>query len=201
MTLDRPLFYREMSDGCYPAYVYYCSKFIEEAVLAMLTSTLFSVTVFWSCSLQGSFFIFAVTYYLTTMTGIVLAYGVAALVPTMDAANALLPTYVTMCMYFGGFFLLFDKIPPGWYWFSWTSFLRYSWGAQMLNMYSDSAVGEYGAFWDEEEQTTIKVLDFYGMHGSIMSSIGACLGLLAGIMVVFAMCGACTLTFVRHATR
>ena len=50
------------------------------------------------------------------MTGICLAYGVAAVVPTMEAANAVLPTYVTMCMYFGGLFLLFDKIPDGWRW-------------------------------------------------------------------------------------
>ena len=39
---------------------------------------------------------------LTTMCGICLAYTVAAVAPTMDAANALLPTYVTFCMYFGG---------------------------------------------------------------------------------------------------
>ena len=84
---------------------------------------------------QGSFGLFWINYYLTTMTGIVLAYGVASVVPTMDAANALLPTYVTFCLYFGGLFLNFDKIPPGWYWFSWTSFLRYSWGAHMLNQY------------------------------------------------------------------
>ena len=38
-----------------------------------------------------------------------------------QAANAVLPTYVTMCMYFGGLFLLFDKIPDGWQWSSWTS--------------------------------------------------------------------------------
>ena len=47
------------------------------------------------------------------MIGIVLAYAVASAVPTMEAANALLPTYVTTCMYFGGLFLLFDKIPAG----------------------------------------------------------------------------------------
>ena len=39
----------------------------------------------------------------------------------MEAANAVLPTYVTMCMYFGGLFLLFDKIPDGWRWSSRTS--------------------------------------------------------------------------------
>ena len=61
--------------------------------------------VFWGVNLQGSFWIFVVNYYLTTMTGICLAYAVAALVPTMDAANALLPTYVTTCLYFGGLFI------------------------------------------------------------------------------------------------
>ena len=36
------------------------------------------------------------------MVGIVLAYAVAAVAPNMDAANAMLPTYVTTCLYFGG---------------------------------------------------------------------------------------------------
>ena len=47
-----------------------------------------------------------------------------------------------------GLFILFDKIPSGWQWFSWTSFLRYSWGAQMLNQYQHSAVGQYEGFYD-----------------------------------------------------
>ena len=107
-----------------------------------------SPTTYARAYLQGSFWIFVINYYLTTMTGICLAYAVAALVPTMDAANALLPTYVTTCLYFGGLFITFDKIPEGWYWFSWTSFLRYSWGAQMLNQYQNSSVGQYGGFYD-----------------------------------------------------
>ena len=124
ITLDRPLFYRELADGCYspvvyylaksnpnpspkpkpkpnptpnptPNQVYYLAKFVEEAVLASVTSLLFALIVFFSCSLQGSFLVFALVYFLTTMTGICLAYGVAAVVPTMEAANAVLPTYVT----------------------------------------------------------------------------------------------------------
>jgi len=148
LTLDRPLFYRELADGCYSPLVYYLSKFLEEAILCVLTTLIFGMIVFWGVSLQGSFFVFAINYYLTTMTGICLAYAIAALVPTMDAANALLPTYVTTCMYFGGLFITFDKIPEGWYWFSWASFLRYSWGAQMLNQYQNSSVGQYGGFYD-----------------------------------------------------
>ena len=74
ITLDRPLFYRELADGCYSPVVYYLAKFVEEAVLASVTSLLFALIVFFSCSLQGSFLVFALVYFLTTMTGICLAY-------------------------------------------------------------------------------------------------------------------------------
>lgn len=198
LTLDRPLFYRELADGCYSPVVYYAAKFIEEGVLATFTSVLFGVIVFWGCDLQGSFLLFVATYYLTTMTGICLAYAVAAAVPTMEAANALLPTYVTTCMYFGGLFLLFDKIPLGWRWFSWTSFLRYSWGAMMVNQYAESEVGKVKCYWDEDTNEGMNVLEFYGMHGTIMGSAPACVGMLALLTLIFAMLGAAALTGIRH---
>ena len=157
--------------------------------------------VFWGVALQGSFWVFASVYYLTTMNGICLAYAVAALVPNMDAANALLPTLVTLWMYFGGLFLLFDKIPIYLQWLSWTSFLRFSWGAQMLNQYGNSSVGEYHAFWDEDTESTITILPFYGLEGSIMGSMGACVALLATCTLFFASCGAFVLGAVRHSSR
>lgn len=54
LTLDRPLFYRELADGFYSPLIYYLSKFIEEATLATLTSVLFSVIIFFGCSLYVS---------------------------------------------------------------------------------------------------------------------------------------------------
>jgi len=200
LTLDRPLFYREVADGCYHPLVYYLSKFIEEATLCVLTSFLFSLLVFFACKLQGSFFIFVLSYYLTTMMGILIAYGVAAVVPTLEAANALLPTYVTLCMYFGGLFLLFDKIPDAWFWFSWTSFLRYAWGAMMNNQFGDSVPGEQQVFRDETG-ALLTVNDFYGMEGDIMGSVWACLGFLVLLCLVFATCGACSLMHIRHDSR
>ena len=195
------MYYRELADGCYSPLVYYLSKFVEEAVLAVFTSLLFACITFFGCNLQGSFWVFASVYYLTTMCGICLAYAVAAVAPNMDAANALLPTYVTTCMYFGGLFLLFDKIPAGWQWFSWTSFLRYSWGAQMLNQYQDSAVGRVPAYVDPATGTQIAVLDFYGIRGDVMGSLGACVALLAGLVLLFAACGAYAIGHIRHSTR
>ena len=111
LALERVLYYRELHDGCYAPATYYAAKFIEEGVLATVTSLLFCVIVHFGCALQGNFFVFAAPYYLTTMLGIILAYAVAALAPTMEAANAILPTMVTIWMYFGGLFLVFDKIP------------------------------------------------------------------------------------------
>jgi len=201
LTLDRPLFYRELADGCYSPLVYYLSKFIEEAFLCIFTSLLFSCIVFFGVQLQGSFWTFASVYYLTTMNGITLAYAVAAVVPNMDAANALLPTLVTMWMYFGGLFLLFDKIPVYFEWLSWTSFLRYSWGAQMLNQYKDSSVGRVPAYVDQQANTTRTVLEFYGLEGDVMGSEGVCVALLATCTLVFATCGAAALGSIRFGKR
>jgi ABC-type multidrug transport system ATPase subunit len=202
LTLERALFYRERNDGCYAAWTYYVAKFIEEAVLCVLTSLLFSLIVFFALELQGSFFIFAITYFITAMIGIVLAYAVAALAPTMEAANALLPTYVTLCMYFGGLFIVFDKIPVGWKWFSYTSFLRYSWAAMMLNQFDGTDGGEARVFLDDGGNS-MTILEFYGMSESdgIMHSIPGCLGVQCGLMVMFGVLGAVCLTFISHMKR
>lgn len=56
----------------------------------------------------------------------VLAYTVAALSPNMDVANALLPTYVSTLLFFGGFLFTFDAIPPWWKWYSYINPLRYA---------------------------------------------------------------------------
>jgi ABC-type multidrug transport system fused ATPase/permease subunit len=83
LTLERKLFYRELADGCYAPYTYYLSKFVEEAVIAVLTSALFSAVVFPGLKLTGNFGIFFVTYYLTTLIGVILAYFFSAAVPSL----------------------------------------------------------------------------------------------------------------------
>lgn len=130
------------------------------------------------------------------------SYGVS---PTSEsfcseAANALLPTYVTICLYFGGLFIVFDKIPKGWEWFSYTSFMRYSWGAFMLDNYRDSATSNVAVFFDANGNPQT-VLEFYGMTDGIMGSIGACLGLLSLLLAVFTVLGVLALVYIRHEKR
>jgi len=199
LTLERALFYRERADGLYFGITYYLSKFIEEAVLCTITSLVFSAVVFFAMNLKGNFLIFVAIYFLTSMVGIALAYAVAAIAPNMEAANALLPTYVTTCMYFGGLFLVFDKIPDGWYWYSWSSFLRYAWGALMLNQFKDQSTGEAIVFY--EDGKAVNILEFYGMDDGIMGELGACIGILGGLCVLFGSLGALGVTYVSHVKR
>ena len=131
--------------------------------------------------------------------GIILAYAVAAVAPTMGAANAILPLLVTIWLFFGGLYIVFDKIPPGWYWFSWSSFLRYSWGAMMLNQFQNEENGEIPVYFDDGE--TVNVLEFFGLEGFIMGSIGSCLGILCALMGVFSIIGISGLMFIRHDKR
>lgn len=195
LTLDRPLFYRERADGCYSTLSYFLAKFLEEAVLNTATTLVFCVIVFYTCSFQGSFWIFVGTYYLTSMIGIVLAYAIASAVPTMDAANALLPTYVTMCMYFGGLFLLYDKIPVGWQWFSYTTFLRYAWCALMVNNFDSDKFNNVQAFDGKS------VLEFYGASDGIEANIGFSFLMLAVLLFVFAGLGVLALKFLKFSDR
>jgi len=204
LFLDRPLFYHELSDGCYSPLVYYLSKLTEEAVLCVFTSLLFSAIVFFGVQLQGSFWVFATIYYLTSMVGICLAYAVAAISPTMEACNALYPIAVTSWMYFGGLFITFDKIPAYLTWLSWTSFFRFSWGALMHNQFDANALGEHPAFWSDATNSSVNVLDFYDLtaaDSAVMGSLGACVGLLSACTLAFATCGACSLVYMRHDKR
>lgn len=64
--------------------------------------------------LQGSFLVFWLTYLATLCVGIALAYTIAALSPTMDVANAALPTYVGSLAFVSGFLIRFDDMPAAW---------------------------------------------------------------------------------------
>ena len=113
----------------------------------------------------------------------------------------MLPVYVTICLYFGGFVIVFDKIPKGWLWFSWTSFIRYSWGAMMVDNFQNSKTGSVAVYVDAEGNPQT-VLEFYSLDsGPIMNSAGACLGMLTALLGFFTVLGVLTLSFIRHEKR
>jgi len=201
LNLERNLFYRELADGMYTPMVYFLNKFIEEAFIALFTSAIFTAMIYFGCALPGSFGVLFISYYLTALIGIQLAYLFAAAVPSLEAANTLLPLYVTMCLFFGGFFIVFDKIPVYWNWFSWTVFLRFAWGSMMVDSYATSAPGQMEVF-QSDTGSPITILEFYGMSdGPIMNSVGACIGILCGLLVLISGFCLAALTYIRHERR
>lgn len=138
IVLERSLFVRERHDGMYRVFTYLLAKMFDELLITGVVSVGIAAYTFYGIQLQGEFVLFWLTYYITLSTGIVLAYFIAALSPNMDVANALLPTYVVTLLFFGGFLMQFDKMPDYWYWYSYIDFLRYAWGALMVNQFNNN---------------------------------------------------------------
>ncbi len=125
LMLERPIFVRERADGNYNVISYLSFKVVEEFVVSIPVSLLFTVVIYYGVGMHGSLALFWLTFLVTANIGIVLAYLVAAFAPTVDAANAFLPCYVTLCLFFVGLLIPYGEIPVYWQWFSYITFLRH----------------------------------------------------------------------------
>jgi len=188
ITLERGLYVRERNDGLYTPITYLLCKLLEEALLAVPVSLVGAAIVFYSLQLAGSFALFWLTYIFTLLCGIILAYAVASASPNMDVANAALPTYVVTLLFFGGFLIRFPDMPRGWRWYSAICFLRYSWGAQMVNQFEDNDT----IFADGKT-----ILQFYDLDGA--SKWGQCCVLLAFFGAFFVL--AWMALYIKHQKR
>lgn len=93
-------------------------------------------------------------------------------------------------MYFGGLFIIYDKIPVGWQWYSWTTFLRYGWTALMVNQFEGLDANE--SFGD------MNILEFYCMDGQ---HAWANTGYLAIICAFFGCLGCLCVKYIDHSQR
>ena len=79
--------------------------------------------------------------------------------------------------------------------------MRFSWGAFMLDNYSNTELSTVPVFFDSNGNPQT-VLEFYGMvEGPVMNSIGACLGILTVILAFFSVLGVLALVYIRHENR
>lgn len=138
IVLERRLFLRERQDGLYRTITYLLAKITEELILACLVTLVMTAASFHAISLQGEWVVYWLANFTTLCIGIVLAYFISALSPNMDVANAALPTYVVTLLFFAGFLMRFADMPAYWKWYSYIDFLRYGWGALMVNQFKDS---------------------------------------------------------------
>ncbi|KAG2446852.1 hypothetical protein HYH02_008009 [Chlamydomonas schloesseri] len=189
IVLERRLFVRERADGLYRVFTYLAAKLVEELILSVIITLIFSSYVFYGVQLKGAWVVFWLVYFIDLSVGIVLAYLVAALSPNMDVANAALPGFVVTLLFFAGQLMTVDSIPPWWQWYSRIDPLRYAWGALMLNQFEDNDVIFAG------DQT---ILQYYGLAGE---DKWAYIGYLSLFWIVFAVLALLALTYVRHQKR
>ncbi|KAK9808054.1 hypothetical protein WJX73_010576 [Symbiochloris irregularis] len=179
LVLERVLYYRERNDGMYRSITYLLAKMTEELAAALISSLIFSFLVFFPLKLAGSFGLFFCAYYLTTIIGIVLAYVIAALSPTMEVANGALPAYVVTLLFFVGLLIRADNQPRYWH----------CWSAHMNNQF------------DEHNIIVIldyRILNFYSVEGD---NKWVQLGYEAIFFVVFFLFAWAALSFVKHQKR
>jgi len=193
---ERAVFYRERADGLYTSLTYYAAKLVEEAVVSVPMILLFNLALHYALALRGSFWIFSAGLYVTNLIGIALAHAIAALSPTLEAANATLPAYLASAATVCGFFILCEEMAKPWQVYSATSFLKYTWTLLMLNHFRDHPAGEAPYYFHDGDFVT--VLDFYGMDQGLMSSIPSCFAVLGGLWTFFALSGMLALAHVSH---
>lgn len=134
---ERPLFYRETSDGCYSSLSYVLFKIIEEGIPQVFGSLIFCLLTVFLVQFEGNFFWHWLIFFFTGQTGIALAYTCGTIARNMDEANTLLPVYNVNGMFFTGVLFTFDNIPSGWRWYTWTCFVRYAFSAHIVNNFPE----------------------------------------------------------------
>ncbi|GHP12354.1 hypothetical protein PPROV_001108200 [Pycnococcus provasolii] len=197
---ERPLFYRERNDGLYAVWSYLAYKFVEEMIIAVPVSILFSVMVYYAAAMSGSVFYMIMCMLATTMTGVQLAYLVAALAPTMNAANTILPLTVTIMLFFTGLLRSVSDMPIYWRWFADVSFVRYTWNGLMLNQFGPGGTTPENPTWLPTDKGS-GVLDFFEL--SAASTPGKWMQFLYVSLfgIAFLLLTWLSMSHVRHTTR
>ena len=158
IVMERRLFMRERADGLYRPMAYLVFKMLDEMFLLLPVTLVLGAVVFYAMSLSGSFVLFWLVYYFTLGNGVVLAYLVSAVSPNMEAANAILPTYVVTLLFFAGWLIRRDDIPAYWSWYYYIDLMRYSFGCLMINQWEDNDPDWAGG------QTLLAAYDLKGVN-------------------------------------
>ena len=209
IVMERRLFMRERADGLYRPMAYLVFKMLDEMFLLLPVTLVLGAVVFYAMDLTGelhfyfntgtirltssfvtgSFVLFWLVYYFTLGNGVVLAYLVSAISPNMEAANAILPTYVVPLLFFAGWLIRRDDIPAYWSWYYYVDLMRYSFGALMINQWEDNDPMWAGG------QTLLDAYDLKGVDK------WAYLGYLLGFFFVFFLMALPAITKIDHSRR
>ena len=189
IVMERSRYMRERADGLYRPMTYVVAKMFDELLLLFFVTLVIAAVVFYAVSLSGSFALFWLVYYVTLANGVVLAYLISALSPNMEAANAILPTYVVTLLFFAGFLIRPADTPDYWKWYAYVDLMKFSWGALMINQWKEN---------DPEFVGGVSLLTEYDLKGE---SEWAYVGYLCVFFLAFFAAAFLALKHVNHSKR
>ena len=189
IVMERSLYMRERADGLYRPMTYVVAKMFDELLLLFFVTLVIAAVVFYAVSLSGSFALFWLVYYVTLANGVVLAYLISALSPNMEAANAILPTYVVTLLFFAGFLIRPADTPDYWKWYAYVDLMKFSWGALMINQWKEN---------DPEFVGGVSLLTEYDLKGE---SEWAYVGYLCVFFLAFFAAAFLALKHINHSKR
>ena len=189
IVMERSLYMRERADGLYKPMTYVVAKMFDELLLLFFVTLVIAAAVFYAVNLSGSFILFWLVYYVTLANGVVLAYLISALSPNMEAANAILPTYVVTLLFFAGFLIRPADTPAYWKWYAYVDLMKFSWGALMINQWKAN---------DPEFVSGVSLLTEYDLKGE---SEWAYVGYLCLFFAAFFSLAFLALKHVNHSKR
>ncbi|GIL50638.1 hypothetical protein Vafri_6770 [Volvox africanus] len=189
IMMERGLYVRERHDGLYRPATYLLFKMLEEMSLNFVVGLGSTAILFYGIQLRGEFIYFWLNCMFTLSNGIVIAYMVAAFSPSLDVANAAVPTLLAVMLFLSGFLIRMESIPVYWRWLTYADLLKYSWEGLMINQFEK---------YPEAQLVGNPILEYYNL-----SNVDKWVRL--GIVVAFfggwSLLAWFALAFVRHQKR
>ena len=140
IVLSKPLYFRERNDGLYRSIAYLNYLFLEEVIIAVPTTLAINTIMWFALQLAGSFVCWWVSFFVAYVTGILVSYAICSVVPGgingLNIANAAVPIYGVICLFFSGFLITINATGWWWRWLIYACPTFWAFSAQMNNFFA-----------------------------------------------------------------
>jgi hypothetical protein len=145
LILDKPVFIRESNDGCYRTISYTCANFLIEAIAVACSSIVYTCVLYWAIeglnTDVGAFFFFMFTHFVYSLTACVITLTIASPLPSIEVSIGAVAVYALLNVAIMGFL---SQVPVWWGWACFISYMRWGFGALMINQFENSAINLCG---------------------------------------------------------
>ena len=141
LVIDKPIFIRESNDGCYRTISYVCASYAIETIAIACSSICYTCILYWAIGgmnpSAGAFFFFMLTHFVYSLTATVITLSIAAPLPSIEVSAGAVAVYVLMNTAWMGFL---SEVPEWWGWACFISYMRWGFGALMINQFKDTTM-------------------------------------------------------------